>query len=428
MPDYKKQKRGRAPLKPKKSKAKKSQRIVDNDIKMTPEKKSKPQKTQNDMKLLKGRKEEKKKRAKRWAYVILCFVLVIVLINSLLPAGIFQTVSNSLALIGTGNYPVNLESTDTLSVEAMGSYYYVLSDTYLSAYSNGGKKLYSYMHGFEKPILKCSKWGAMLFGQGENTALIFDLKKLRKTVETEKAIINGNISDSGSYAVITQSDNYASAVTVYSRLGKELYEWYSAEDTVNNVTVAANNKKLAVSSFKVVDGEYVSKVSVLNFESATPEYTEEYKGSLIYSLSSLGSGRFTVVTSNGIDFIKWKKFSKSQYKNDYNITLLREASHGIVAVFSRESDRTDNKIAVFSKSGKIKFEFDFKGIISDIRFFGGHIYCMSDTDVYLIDETGKKIREASCGFGGVRLVVTGSNAVAVVTDNKIERIKLEEKN
>ncbi len=426
MPDYKKQKRGRAMPKPKKSKAKKSQRNVDTEIIMTPEKKTKPQKTQNDMKLLRGRKEEKKKRAKRWIASILCVVLVLAVLNAVLPAGIFQTVSNSLALIGTGNYPVSLESTDTLSVETMGSYYYVLSDTSLSAYSNSGKMLYSHIHGFEKPILKCSSWGAMLFGQGENTVLIFDLKKLKRTVETEKSIINGNISDSGSYAVVTQSDNYASAVTVYSRYGKELYEWYSAEDTVNNVTIAPNNKKLAVSTFKAVNGEYISKVSVLNFESATPEFTEEYKGSLIYSLSSSASGRFTVVTANGIDFIKWKKYSKTQYKNEYNITLLREASHGSVAVFSRESDRTDNKIAVFSKSGKIKFEFDFKGIISDIRFFGGHIYCMSDTDVYLIDETGKILRDASCGFGGVRLAVTGSNTVAVVTDNKIEKIKLEE--
>ena len=426
MPDYKKQKRRKALPKPKKNKAK-NIKSNDTDIIMTPHKKSKLQKTQNDMKLVRGRKEEKKKRAKRWVAVALCLVLAVTLLNTILPAGIIRTVSNSLALIGTGNYPVSLESSDTLSVESMGSYYYILSDTSLSAYSNSGKKLYSYVHGFEKPILKCSKWGAMLFGQSENTVLIFDLKKLKKTIETKKAIINGNISDSGGYAVITQSDNYASAVTVYNRYGKELYEWYSAEDTVNSVTIAPNNKKIAVSSFKVVNGEYLSKVSVLNFESATPEYTEEYKGGLVYNLSSSASGRFTVVTSNGIDFIKWRKYSKTQYKNDYNITLLREASHGMVAVFSRESNRTDNKIAVFSKTGKIKFQFDFKGIISDIRFFGGHIYCMSDTDVFLIDETGKTVKKTSCGFGGVRLVVTGSNTVAVVTDNKIERIKLVEK-
>ena len=426
MPDYKKQKRRKALPKPKKNKAK-NIKSNDTDIIMTPHKRSKLQKTQNDMKLVRGRKEEKKKRAKRWVAVALCLVLAVTLLNTILPAGIIRTVSNSLALIGTGNYPVSLESSDTLSVESMGSYYYILSDTSLSAYSNSGKKLYSYVHGFEKPILKCSKWGAMLFGQSENTVLIFDLKKLKKTIETKKAIINGNISDSGGYAVITQSDNYASAVTVYNRYGKELYEWYSAEDTVNSVTIAPNYKKIAVSSFKVVNGEYLSKVSVLNFESATPEYTEEYKGGLVYNLSSSASGRFTVVTSNGIDFIKWRKYSKTQYKNDYNITLLREASHGMVAVFSRESNRTDNKIAVFSKTGKMKFEFDFKGIISDIRFFGGHIYCMSDTDVFLIDETGKTVKKTSCGFGSVRLVVTGSNTVAVVTDNKIERIKLVEK-
>ena len=97
-------------------------------------------------------------------------------------------------------------------------------------------------------------------------------------------------------------------------------------------------------------------------------------------------------------------------------------------VFNRESDPTDSKIAVFSKRGKLKFEFDFKGIVSDIRYFGGHIYCMSDTEIYLIEETGKTLSKAPCRFGRVSLVVTGSNTALVVTDNKIEKIRLEEEN
>lgn len=428
MPEYRKKRRNKVFSSPKRSKPKKSAKSNTNDIKMTPEKRSKASKSDMGMKVVRGRKEERKKRAKLWVLVILSLLIIAVIFEILLPAGIFRTVSNSLALVGTGNYPLELESSDTLGVESMGSYYYVLSDTELTAFSNSGKMLYTHTHGFEKPVLRSSRWGALLFNQGDKTALIFDLKSLKETLTFKQAIINADISDSGSYAVVTHSESYASAVSVFNKYGKELYEWYSAEDTVNNVTVAPNNKRIAVSTFKVENGEYKSKVSVLNFNSATPEFSSEYSGTLIYSLSSAHSGRFAVSTSGGIDYIKWSKLQKTEYKNEYNVAFIRKASHGTVMVFNRESDPTDSKIAVFSKRGKLKFEFDFKGIVSDIRYFGGHIYCMSDTEIYLIDETGKTLRKAPCGFGGVSLVVTGSNTALVVTDNKIEKIRLEEEN
>ena len=82
-------------------------------------------------------------------------------------------------------------------------------------------------------------------------------------------------------------------------------------------------------------------------------------------------------------------------------------------------------MVLFTKKGQVKSEFEFKGIISDIQVFGGHIYCISDTAVYLLSDSGGVLRKSECGFGAVRLAVLGSNTAAVITDNKIEIIKLE---
>jgi hypothetical protein len=50
---------------------------------------------------------------------------------------------------------------------------------------------------------------------------------------------------------------------------------------------------------------------------------------------------------------------------------------------------------------------------------------MSETDISLVNKEGEVIRKASCGFGAVKIAVTGSNSVAVITDNKIEKAELE---
>ena len=275
-------------------------------------------------------------------------------------------------------------------------------------------------------MLKTSKPRALIFSQGGNEAFIYNLATAKSTVSTEKEIITANISDSGSYAIVTRSDSYASVVSVYNKNDKLVYEWYSSEDTVNNVAISPNGKKIAVSAFNATSGDYSAKVCVLGFDSATPEYTENYSGLPVYGVEAVSNSSFSVVTENGIQFIKWSKFQKTDYKNDYSVAMFRSSSGGSVAVFNRSSDKTDNRIAVFNSKGGLKSEFEFKGIISDIQFRGGHIYCISDTDVYLLSEDGEVLRSAECGFGAVRISVTGTNSVAVITDNQIYKIQLEQ--
>ena len=225
--------------------------------------------------------------------------------------------------------------------------------------------------------------------------------------------------------MVTLSDKYASAVTVYDKKDNAVYEWYSAENTVNNVAVSPNGKKIAVSSFNANGGQFNTTLSVLNFKSADPEFSETFNNLLIYNIDSSFKSGFTVITENNIKFIKWHKYKQETYKNDYATSVFRTGPNGCVAVFNRESDKTDNRIAVFSKSGKLTAEFNYKGIVSDIAVRGNHIYCMSDTEIFLLDKSGKVLRSASCGFGAVRLNVASTNSVIVLTDNKIEKLGLE---
>jgi len=428
MPDYKKKKHNRllsSPGKPKKNKRVKED--FDEDIKMTPSPaRKKPSPQQSGMKVVKGKKLEQKRKFKVFSITVVIVLVVVMVLQLILPAGIIETVSNSLSLLGSGSYPIELESTETINAVSYGSYYYVLTNSYINAYNSSGKELFSHAHGFEKPIIKTSSSRAIVFNQGGNSALIFNQSGLKETITTEKEIITAAISDSGAYAFSTLSDKYTSAVTVYSKRNKVLYEWFSAENTINNVAIAPNGKKIAVSGFNSSIGKYKSIVSVLNYKSATPEYTENFEGSLIYNIDTSAQRGFTIVSANKILFVKWSNLKKQEYANDYNLSHYKAGKNGSVAVFNRESDKTDNKIEVYTKSGERKAEFSYKGIISDIQVFGNHIYCMSETDIYLLSDSGEVLRTASCGFGAVRMVVTGTNNVAVITDNEIEKIKLEQ--
>ncbi len=418
MADYKRKHRSSFKSAPKMNK--KKLKNTSNNIEMRPQNAAKPQK----IKVVKGKKLEQKRRFKGLLYAVSILLVVFIAFQFILPAGVIETVTNSVAVLGAGKYPIELDSSDTLNVVSKGSYYYILTDTKLSAISNSGKVIYSYAHGFENPILKTSNTRALLFDQGKTEAVIFNLSGLKSKISSKKEIINAAIGANGNYALVTTADNYVSAVSVYKKNDKLIYEWFSSKEFINNVSLSQNGNKIAVSLLSSAVGNYNSNVCILNFKSANAEYSRDYKNTIVYSLDS-SSGGFSVVTENSYEFISWRGKNVTQYSNEYSVDMIRPSSSGTVLVLNRESDKTDNRIAIFSKNGKLKTQLEYKGIITDIAIRGGSVYCLSDTNILILNNQGNVLRKAMGGFGVQRISVIGQNKVVTVTDNLISDIKLK---
>ena len=252
-----------------------------------------------------------------------------------------------------------------------------------------------------------------------------NLSGLKSDLNHEKEIINAAIGEDGSYAFVTSADNYAAAVSVYKKNNKLAFEWFSSEDMVNNIAISPNGKKIAVSTMSSAVGNYNSKISILNFKSADAEYTKEFQNNIIYELYAKTSRGFLVISENSCNFISWRGKMIREYKNEYTADMFRSSPSNSVMVFNRESDKTDNRIEIYSKNGKLKEKLEFKAIITDIQVKGGNIYCLSDTNVYILNDDGTVLRTATCGFGAQKIAVIGQNTVAVITDNLISEIKLK---
>lgn len=428
MPRYKKKRHSRFLNPPKKRVVNTNLKEKEEKIPMKPFRKLKAKTpSQKNMRVVTGKKLERSRKVKILLSAVAVIAAILMILEAVLPAGIIQTVSNLTALIGTGSYPITVSGSQTLNVVPMGNYYFVLTDTSFAAYSNGGKKLISEPHGFEKPILSVSEGRAMVYNLGGNKAHIFDLRSIKKTVETKNKIISASISDSGRYAIATYSDKYAGSIYVYDKGHEVIYEWYSAKDSVNNVAISSNGKKIAVATFNTASGLFDSKINIINYNSATPEHTFSYDDTFIYGLYSSGTSGFSVIKPNGVDYVDWSDYEKIEYKNDYTISKFRSLSSVNVAVFCRESDKTDNKIVVLSKDGEVETTVKYNGVINDIQVKGSSIYCISDTDITVLDFKGKISRNSVYGFGGKGIAVTAANTVAIIFDNEIEKIKLQEK-
>ena len=186
--------------------------------------------------------------------------------------------------------------------------------------------------------------------------MIFSLKKLEATITLEEEIINAAIGANGTYALVTTAKGYVAKVSVYKKSNKRIYEWLSANDMINNVAVARNGKKIALSTITANVGGFDSKLMILNLKSANAEFEKQYSGEIIYNLSTSFSKGVAVATTNTFDFVRWYKFKSATNENDYNLQMLRESNKGTLLLYNRENDKTDNRIILINSSGKKKLE------------------------------------------------------------------------
>lgn len=427
MPDYKKKKVRRLGGSPSPKNTTK-RRAEEDEIEMERPKKHRSQsnKKTDSMRVITGKKLIRRRRIRTAACVAAVLAVIICVLQFMLPVGIIESTGNFVATLGAGSFPIELYGTETLNSATRSNYFYVLTDTELVAVSAGGKKIYSVSHGFGTPVLKHSETRALIFDQNGFRVNIYNLSGEVSAIVTERNILNAALTRNGGYAIVTESEEYASVVSVYDRKDKLLYEWYSATDPVNNVALSPDGKMLAVSTVSADDGELHSRLYVLEYESPDPVYSADFTDTVVYSLEGLRSG-FAVCTADSVSYIAWKDFKRTDYSTELSLAFARSDSSGLITVFNRQSNRADNKIVVFSKKGEKTAEFAFEGLISDIVMSRGHIYCISDTDVYLFDKTGQLLSKTACGFGAARLAVLSGDEVAVISGSSVSRLEISEK-
>ena len=192
---------------------------------------------------------------------------------------------------------------------------------------------------------------------------------------------------------------------------------------MNSIAVAPSGKKIAVSTVNAEKGTLISNVYVLNFED-DKEYEYKIEDGLVYSIYDIGKA-FSVVSSKGYSRITWSKHEKTDINSSLSLSMYRQSSNGVLLVFNRENDMNDNTVMLMSKKGEKILEFNFKGIIGDIQFSNNHIYCISESKVYLFDNKGKSLGSADCDYGVARIAPTGSHAMVTITDSEIKKLEIK---
>ena len=420
MPDYKRQKF-------KKSSMPKRKHInYENKINMTPKKQSQTGVVPEDnIKVVRGTKYRRKQQTKVLIFAIIFISLVYIILSALLPGGLYENIANYSSLLGHGSFPVSVSGSNVLNTVSNGSYFYVLTDTNITAYANSGKIVFSELHGLSNPVLSVSATRALVYDQGGKSLYLYNLSGKIHDLQTKNEIITASISTNGDFVVATHSDSYTSVVTVYNSNYNEIYAWNSAKELINNVLINPSGNKLAVSTLNVISGQYRSKLMVLDFESADPLHTLDLGTSLALSITNTGKG-ISIICDNKYKFLQWSKFTTSELVVSGEINSFKNSKSGVLLTVNRANDRSDNTIILISKKGEKTSEFKINSAISDVQYEKGRLYSVCDTTVNILDKNGNILKTGTCNYQTQAIAVLSANSIAAVSDCEIIKINIQE--
>ncbi len=408
-------------------KASKPQKIEMTSSKKAPAMKKNTAVPSKGLKLITGRRPARRKSGLIFLAVSVLILSVYLIMSAFHPIGVIEYLSTAYKSIGSDSgYPLQLNGDDIISINEEANFYYILTSSELFCNNKNGKSVSKINHGFSKPSLKISETRALVYGQGEKFIKIYRFNDEVITEKFDYSVLTADICDNGSFAVATYADSYDSAVKVYNKKGECIYEWYSADGTVNALLLNERGNKLLVSTFTVENGTFNTKIRLLNFKSADPEQTYTVQNDILYNLYNITGTRACAVFENNLYYLNLKEGSSVNNQSDYSYKI-SDLNDGRLAMLSSLTANSDkNIIEVFDKKSVCigKFSVDFP--INDLVVSNNIVYILSNQRIVATDFSGNILKEASAAFDVKRIIPIDSSAVAAVSNSRIERIDLEE--
>ena len=329
------------------------------------------------------RRKKKKVRRRRIIELILFVVLAILLWlnwNVLAPPQLADAVDSLTIGIGNSKYPVSYDQGTLKTAVPMGSNVGILTDTSFLIYSQTGEQLAERPHGFNDPCAVSGGGNVVIFDRG---GLQFRVENIFGEPFSETAsndITTAAVGASGSFAIVTQSQDYLSELTVYDSSDKNIFEWNCVQGRILCASISPDGKKLAAIVVGARDGSIFSDVYIFNLNSQTPSI-KKFDGEMLFSIgfkdnnniAAVGEDKTVFLTSDGVQTADYEYGSKQ-------LVCSSNEDSSVILVFGDVDDQSS--VVSLDESGKLQGKTSVSGKVNDVSTGGGNIVLVSNGQIW----------------------------------------------
>ncbi|MEE1279423.1 MAG: DUF5711 family protein [Oscillospiraceae bacterium] len=372
---------------------------------------------------------KKKKRAKTVrrisVLVILLSLAVIVFINrdSLSPEAISNWLSGSINTgSGEEGFPLKLPSGETVALDSAGGNIALTNQTNLYFYSARGRELRSVQHARKNVQSKVAGNNVLVYSVGGNEVSVETESKTAATLETEKAVITGDVAKNGKFAIATESDVYTSEMKVYDKNANAIFKWTPSGGVISALALSEDGSRVAAATLYTQGGKIMSGIYFFSTSKSEALFSYQLENELILSLSCDKNGVTAISDAQLLELSSDGEKMGSFSFDEKQLIGMADCSRGLAMAFRDVNDPGRSVLCVIGQKGEVKAEASVSQHVVDIACSGDNIYLLTETDLFLY-EASTAIKRAECEISddAQRLCANSSGAYVITAASEMLR-------
>jgi hypothetical protein len=263
-------------------------------------------------------------------------------------------------------------------------------------YKPSGALSYSDTNKFYNPRLEISEKYMLIYDRGDTTHTYSVHNSFAKLHEErfDYPITLAEMSNKGSYAVVTRDDSFRSIVYIYN-------ENFNLKNTVKKdkyvLTISMNDagNKLAIASVYDKDGAFESEIQVIGISSKTPDFTVTESEKIPLESHWLKNGDLAVVFSDSTIIYSPKGEKRATLDlsglSSHNLGL---SSSLIVSVYNTTVLGYDKTVNIYDHNAELIITASLEGELLRILPGSEKVCLLFEDRAVLIDVISKTVLEA----------------------------------
>ncbi len=320
-------------------------------------------------------------------------------------------------------FPILINTETTVSTDVIGDSVVVLSADNVAVYTPEGKMKYSQPHLFSKPGISVNGDKAVVFDRGGNGFILINEKKVVYEGEADNTIITADYGKNGTYALSTKIEGATSALEVYSKSNKLIFQWNCAYENIVSIAVSNNGKYIGVAALGAKNGNLLTNLQYFGVDYKEPLNTQTVTGAVPFDVEFTSYNTLTLLTDIGVYTVNRKdeKYTQtlSYYSSEFTSCDTAVNGKSIVCLAKYGSENVF-EIQLLKSNGKIKTTIQADYSIKNVKMSGKYIFALGEKAIYVYNYNGKKVSQITCK-GESQSILPTDDFVFVVSLDKISR-------
>ena len=316
-------------------------------------------------------------------------------------------------------YPSNPQQSFSLYRKGLA----VAGNKSVSVYTASGRQTVSKIISYQNPTVAGTGKYLMVYEMGGSQYSLYNSYTQVYTGKTDAPILGATVSDSGSYALITESEEYSTVVWLYDS-HFSLVNRYNKNGYVMDVALDREGSRIAILTSSAEHGLFQTKLEMYEPGKSFAEAEATVGDSLGLSCAFTSSGTVSVLTGESLCFYSSGGVLKSSFPFDGRSIADAELNgDGAALCLSSSTLSGVSQLIAFDKNGKTVYNEIVQNGVESLTRVGNSIYLLSYGSVQQLDIRSGKTTQISCNTDQRKLLAVNENEALLCSSQKAEYLR-----